>query len=124
MSPTLAVTGALGGPVDPTIAQRTLCKWNNEGFGIEHALEIQYSVSVSHGKSLDVQVCCAGACLATRMVKNPPPMLEIRVRCLSQDDCQEKGMVPTLVFLPGESHGQRSLGGCSPRGHEESDTTK
>lgn len=58
MSPTLAVTGALGGPVDPTIAQRTLCKWNNEGFGIEHALKIQYSVSVSHGKSLDVQVCC------------------------------------------------------------------
>ena len=30
----------------------------------------------------------------------------------------------TLVFLPGESHGQRSLVGCSPRGHKESDTTK
>ena len=23
---------------------------------------------------------------------------------------------PTLVFLPGESHGRRSLAGCSPRG--------
>ena len=23
---------------------------------------------------------------------------------------------PTPVFLPGESHGQRSLAGCSPRG--------
>ena len=30
---------------------------------------------------------------------------------------------PTPVFLPGESHGQRSLMGCSPWGREESDTT-
>ena len=28
---------------------------------------------------------------------------------------------PTLVFLPGESHGQRSLVGCSPWGRNESD---
>ena len=28
---------------------------------------------------------------------------------------------PTPVFLPGESHGQRSLAGYSPRGHKESD---
>ena len=26
---------------------------------------------------------------------------------------------PTLVFLPGEAHGQRSLAGCSPWGHKE-----
>ena len=25
---------------------------------------------------------------------------------------------PTPVFLPGESHGQRSLAGCSPGGHK------
>ena len=31
---------------------------------------------------------------------------------------------PTPVFLPGESHGQRSLAGYSPWGHKESDTTK
>ena len=30
---------------------------------------------------------------------------------------------PTPVFLPGKSHGQRSLAGCRPRGREESDTT-
>ena len=29
---------------------------------------------------------------------------------------------PTAVFLPGESHGQRSLVGYSPRGCKESDT--
>ena len=31
---------------------------------------------------------------------------------------------PTPVFLPGKSHGQRSLAGYSPKGHKESDTTK
>ena len=31
---------------------------------------------------------------------------------------------PTSVFLPGESDGQRSLAGCSPRGHKEPDKTE
>ena len=31
---------------------------------------------------------------------------------------------PTPVLLPGKSHGQRSLVGWSPWGHEESDTTE
>ena len=31
---------------------------------------------------------------------------------------------PTPAFLPGESHGQRSLVGYSPQGRRESDTTK
>ena len=31
---------------------------------------------------------------------------------------------PTLVFLPGESHGQRSLEGYSPQRHRESDRTE
>ena len=31
---------------------------------------------------------------------------------------------PTPVFLPGESHGQRSLTGYSSQHHEESDMTK
>ena len=31
---------------------------------------------------------------------------------------------PTPEFLPGESHGQRSLTGCSPWGHKESDPTE
>ena len=33
-------------------------------------------------------------------------------------------MQPTPVFLPGESHGQRSLVGYSPWGCKESDTTE
>ena len=31
---------------------------------------------------------------------------------------------PTPVFLPGESHGQRSLAGYSPWGRKKSDTTE
>ena len=31
---------------------------------------------------------------------------------------------PTPVLFPGKSHGQRSLVGCSPWGHKESDTTE
>ena len=31
---------------------------------------------------------------------------------------------PTPVLLPGKSHGWRSLVGCSPWGHQESDTTE
>ena len=31
---------------------------------------------------------------------------------------------PTPVFLPGESHGQTSLAGYSPRGYKESDMTE
>ena len=31
---------------------------------------------------------------------------------------------PTPVFLPGESHGQRSLEGCSLWGYKEPDTTE
>ena len=33
-------------------------------------------------------------------------------------------MQPTLVFLPGESHRQRSVEGYSPWGRKELDTTE
>ena len=36
---------------------------------------------------------------------------------------QRRQWHPTPVLLPGKSHGQRSLVGCSPWGLEESDTT-
>ena len=58
------------------------------------------------------------------MVKSLPAMQETLVRALAQKDPLEKRMTPTLVFLPGESHGQRSLMGCSPCGCKGSDTTE
>ena len=37
---------------------------------------------------------------------------------------QRRQWQPTPVLLPGKSHGQGSLVGCSPWGYEESDTTE
>ena len=48
----------------------------------------------------------------------------MQVQSLGLEDPLEKGIQPTPVFLPGESHGQRSLVGYSSRGHRESDTTE
>ena len=45
-------------------------------------------------------------------------MLETLVQFLGGEDALEKEMEPTPVFLPGESHGQRSLEGYSPWGHK------
>ena len=59
--------------------------------------------------------------------KNPPAMQGIRRlefhlwvgKIPWRRKCQ-----PTPVFLPGKSHGQRSLEGYSPWGRKESDTTE
>ena len=48
-------------------------------------------------------------------------MQETLVLSLGEKDPLEEEMQPTPVFLPGRSHGQRSLVGYSPRGHRESD---
>ena len=50
-------------------------------------------------------------------------MQETWVWSLGWEDPLETGMATTPVFLPGESHGQRSLEGYSPSGCEELDMT-
>ena len=52
--------------------------------------------------------------LVAQMVKNLPAMQEIWVQCLGLEDPLEKKRLPTLVFLPGELHGQKSLVSYSP----------
>ena len=49
---------------------------------------------------------------------------ETQVQSLGGEDPLEEGMATTPVFLPRESHGQRSLAGYGPWGHKESDTTE
>ena len=51
-------------------------------------------------------------------------MRETQVQSLGREDALEKGMAATPVFLPRESHGQRSLVGYSPLGHKELDVTE
>ena len=61
------------------------------------------------------------------MVKNQLAMQEsreTRVQFLGGEDPLEKGMVTPQVFLPGESHGQRSLANYSPWDCKELDTTE
>ena len=84
---------------------------------------------LSHPKSggpPDPDDCCsvawgcpfhAGKGLAAdETVKNLPAMLDTRVQSLSQEDPLEKERTSITVFLPGESHGHRSLVGYSPWG--------
>ena len=72
------------------------------------------------------QVQCNSGCYGSgAVVKNPPA---------NAGDTRDVGSIPgsgrspgvengNPVFLPGESHGQQSLVGYSPRGQKESDTT-
>ena len=48
----------------------------------------------------------------------------MRARSLGGEESLEEGTAPPAVLLPGESHGQRSLAGCSPWDHKESDTNE
>ena len=51
----------------------------------------------------------AMASLVAQIIKNLPATQETQVPSLSQEDPLKKGMQSTPVFLPEESHGQRSL---------------
>ena len=71
-----------------------------------------------------------GASQVVLVVKNPPAnagdkrherhWFNLRLRKIPW----RRAWQPTPVFLPGESHGQRSLVGYSPQGHRESDMTE
>ena len=52
--------------------------------------------------------------LVAQMVKNPATMHETWIQSLGWEDPLEKEMQPIPVFLPGKSHGQKSLVGYSP----------
>ena len=92
----------------------------------------------SHGKDCFLRPVCEGNIYGKRSLlslgfRNNYEQLEASV-CLQ---CGRPGFdlwvrkipwrrkwQPTPVFLPGESHGWRSLVGYSPRGRKESDTTE
>ena len=48
----------------------------------------------------------------------------MQAQSLGWEDPLKEEMANTPAFLPGESHGQRSLAGYRPWGHKESDTTE
>ena len=58
------------------------------------------------------------------MVKNLPAMWETAFNPWVRKIPWRSEWLPTPVFLPGESYGQRSLASYSPWGHKELDTTE
>jgi len=54
------------------------------------------------------------ASLVAQVVKSLATIWETWVKSLGQEDPLEKEMATTQVFVPGKSHGQRSLVGYSP----------
>ena len=51
-------------------------------------------------------------------------IFDIHICICTNSQLRRRQWHPTPVLLPGKSHGRRSLVGCSPWGHEESDTTE
>ena len=72
----------------------------------------------------NVQYSDYGASLVAQMVKNLLALQETWVQFLVWEDPLKRGVATPPVFLPGKSHGQRSLVGYSPQGHKESDVTE
>ena len=66
---------------------------------------------------------CIPFILVAQTVKNLPAMQETWVWSLGQKGHREKEWQPTPVFLAGEFHEQRSMAGCRPCGHKQSDRT-
>ena len=62
--------------------------------------------------------------LVAQTVKNLPARQETRFDPWVGKIAWRRAWQSTPVFLPGESHGQRSLAGYSSWGHKKSDTTE
>ena len=77
--------------------------------GSETTLQIPW-MALSHQEPWKI-------CVVVQTVKNLPARQEIWIQSLGGKIPWRRAWQPTPVFLPGESHGQRSLVGYHPRGH-------
>ena len=80
-----------------------------------------FTTSVTWETPRSLAVTSLSVSPVAQTVKNLPTMWETQVQSTGQEDPLEKEMQPTPVFLPGESHGQRSLVHYSPWGFKESE---
>ena len=69
---------------------------------------------------VEITKCFSGG----SVVKNLPAMQETWIQFLVRKVPWRRAWHPTAVFLPGESHGQKSLVGYSAWGCREADTTE
>ena len=112
-----------------TVPTKLLCPWNspdkNTGMGCHFLLQ---GIFLTQGSN---QLSCTeadslpseppGKCPKLKTSKSKISEAKLRKSRLS---VQRRQWHPTPVFLPGESHGRRSLVGCSPWGGTESDVTE
>ena len=75
----------------------------------------------SPGEEKGYPLQCSWASLLGQMVKNPPAMWETQSSIPVGKIPWRTERLPTPVFLPGESHGRRSLVGYSAWGRKEWD---
>ena len=101
--------GLLSSPVQPTRPALLLISWPQGLPGTDVC-----SPDCQNGK----------ASLMAQWQRTHLPMQKTWVRSLGGKIPWRRKWQPTPVFLPGESHGQRSLVGCSPWGSGESDMTE
>ena len=67
---------------------------------------------------LNMNITCKNSLMA-QMVKNLRVMQETQIQSLDQKYPLEREWLPTLLFLPGKSHGQRILSSYSSWGLKE-----
>ena len=86
---------------------------------------MEYTVLGCNAKS-DSMILVQGKPFNITVIQVYAPTTDAEVAEIDQfyEDLAEKAMAPHSSTLPGKSHGWRSLEGCSPWGHEESDTTE
>ena len=74
-------------------------------------------IMISMGHCIKYQVRRIRGFPGAQTVKNPPAMQETLARSLGREDPLQRKWQLTPVFLPRESHGQRSLVGYGPWSH-------
>ena len=111
--------------------------WNFPGknTGVDCHFLLQGIFPTQRSNSCLLHLLCWQACslplvppgvspLVAQTVKNLPAMWETWFDPWVRKIPQRREWLPITVFLPGESHGQRSLAGCSPWGRKELDMTE
>ena len=78
----------------------------------------------SPGEGIGYLLQYSWASLVAQMVKNPPAMWETWFQSLVRKIPWKRAWQPTLVFLPGESHGHKRVVGYSSWSRRELDMTE
>ena len=81
---------------------------------VQHALVVMYYTVYEQRRGF----------LVAQMVNNLPPVPDPGFDLWARKNPWKRKWKPTPLFLPGKSHGQRSLVGYSPWGLKVSDTTE